>query len=107
MENVWMVRAGEGGYLAEDFAKGFVAVGWAKLGDMTNNSAQEVIRQKYLAAYPEAKPGEIGNQVAMFYKFRTVMQKNENVITYDPQAREYLVKSGIMRMYEKLGGRGG
>lgn len=46
MENVWMVRAGEGGYLAEDFAKGFVAIGWSKLGDMTKYSDQEVISRE-------------------------------------------------------------
>jgi len=35
MENAWMVRAGEGGYLAEEFAKGFIAIGWQEFGGMS------------------------------------------------------------------------
>jgi restriction system protein len=91
MENVWMIRAGEGGYLIKDFAKGFVAVGWRALGDMSKITDLETIRKKYLQAYPDAKPGEIPNQVAMFYKFRSVIQVGDKVITYDVDNREYSI----------------
>jgi restriction system protein len=103
MENVWMVRAGEGGYLIKEFAKGFVAIGWKSLGDMTKVSELESIRQRYIAAYPQAKPGEIGNQVAMFYKFRSVMKVGDKVISYDPEAREYLVGTIASDYYYKPG----
>ncbi|MSM38691.1 MAG: restriction endonuclease [Geobacter sp.] len=98
-----MVRAGEGGYLIKDFAKGFVAVGYQELGDMSGITDLEPIRKKYLTAYPQAKPGEIGNQVAMFYKFRTVFKVNEKVITYDPNKREYLVGTIVSDYYYKPG----
>ena len=91
MEKVWLVRAGEGGYLIKDFAKGYVAVGYRGFGDMSDFADQESIRNKYIAAYPQAKKGEIGNQVAMFYKFRTVIRINDKVISFDPEKREYLV----------------
>lgn len=103
MENVWMVRAGEGGYLIKDFAKGFVAIGFQALGDMSGITDLETIRSKYLVAYPQAKPGEIGNQVAMFYKFRTVMQIDGKVISYDPDKREYLVGTITSDYYYKPG----
>lgn len=54
MESVWMVRAGEGGHLIKEFAKGFVAIGWKALGDMTNVTDLESIRKRYVKAYPEA-----------------------------------------------------
>lgn len=103
MENVWMVRAGEGGYLIKDFAKGFVAIGFQELGDMSGITDLETIRSKYLVAYPQAKPGEIGNQVAMFYKFRTVMQIDGKIISYDPDKREYLVGTITSDYYYKPG----
>jgi len=39
--NIWMVRAGEGGRLAEKFAEGYVAVGWNEFGDMTRMTDKE------------------------------------------------------------------
>ena len=103
MSSVWMVRAGEGGYLVRDFAKGFIAIGYQALGDMTNVTDQEAIRAKCIASYPEARPGEIGNQVAMFYKFRSVLLVGDTVLTYDPDAREYLVGKVNSDYYYKPG----
>ena len=34
-KNVWMIRAGQAGYLINEFAKGYVAVGWSQLGDLS------------------------------------------------------------------------
>lgn len=34
-EIMWLVRAGEDGYLIDEFARGFVAIGWHKLGDLS------------------------------------------------------------------------
>ena len=93
--NVWMVRAGKSAYLIEDFARGYVGIGWMAMGDMSNIHSQDEMRQKYIEAYPDAIHGKIGNAVAMAYKFRTVMKTGDKVITYDPGNREYLVGSII------------
>ena len=91
MENVWMVRAGEGGYLIKEFTKGVIAIGWAAMGDIGNIADQEGVRQCYINAYPDAKQGGIGNQVAMIYKFRTVMKIGDKIVSYDPETRDYHV----------------
>lgn len=101
MENVWMVRAGEGGYLIKDFAKGFVAVGWQEIDDLKRFEDYETIKQKFIEAYPEARPGEIASKVAMIYKFRTVMQVNDKVISYDTGERVYLIGTIISNYYYK------
>ncbi len=101
MPNVWMVRAGERGYLAEDFARGFIAVGYQALGDMTEVADKESIWRKYVASYPNARQGEIANQVAMFYKFRSVLSIGETVVTYDPGSREYLIGKILSDYYYK------
>lgn len=103
MENIWMVRAGEGGYLIKDFAKGFVAVGYREFGDMSDVTDLDTIRNKYIAANPQAKKGEIGIQASMFYKFRSIIQINDKVISYDPEKREYLVGTITSDYYYKPG----
>ena len=70
MINAWMIRAGEGGHLAEKFAKGHVAIGWHELGDLTKAQTDDEIREKYLATRLEDKKGAASNAVAMLYKFR-------------------------------------
>lgn len=103
MENVWMVRAGEGGYLVEDYARGFIALGYKSLGDMTQLEDQAAIREKYISAYPDAGAGVIPNQVAIFYKFRSVMHIDDMAITYDPAKREYLIGRITSDYYYKPG----
>lgn len=91
MPNIWFVRAAERGRLFEEFAQGYVGVGYNDMGDMSDVTEQDEIRTHYLKAYPNGRPGAIGNQVAMFYKFRSVIEVGEPVITYDTQKREYLI----------------
>ena len=89
--NIWMVRAGQHAYLIEEFSKGFVSIGWNKMGDLSSIESQPDIKQKYLETYPDVKPGKVGNTVGVIYKFRSVIQKGDKVITYNPNSREYLV----------------
>jgi len=85
-----MVRA-EGGELIDAFAKGFVALGWTRLGDLSATTSRDAIRKLYSEAYPESKPGKAANVVGMFYRFRSVMSPGDHVLSYDPAKREYLV----------------
>jgi len=91
MSEVWMVRAGEGGRLIEEFEKGYVAIGWKAMGDVGGIRTQDEMRTAYVRAYPESKPGAVGNSVAMVFKFTHVFAKGDNVITYDRETRQYLV----------------
>lgn len=90
---MWMVRAGEGGRLFDDFRNnGVVAVGWDEMGDLTGLNSQEEIRELHLTAYPDdTKPIRVSNSVAMIFKFRAVLKPGDGVITYNPQKREYIV----------------
>ena len=92
MKNVWMIRAGAGGYLINEFVKKkIVAIGWHELGDLTNVKNQEALKKLYQQTYPQEKPGKIAGAVAVIHKFCRVAQKTDTVITYDPNTREYLV----------------
>lgn len=94
VETMWMVRAGEGGYLIEEFVDGgVIAIGWHKLGDLSEVNSQEKIRELYNHKYPDEKPAKVPNAVAMIYKFCFALEKDQKVVTYDSQNREYLIGS--------------
>jgi restriction system protein len=86
-----MVRAGTGGYVADDFARGQIAIGWNKIGDLTAAKTIDQVRNEYIRAYPDAKPGEVGNAVAMIHKFRSTLRIGDNVLSFYKARREYLV----------------
>lgn len=88
---MWMVRAGQGGYLIEHFAKGFVAIGWEGMGDLTSFTTRELLRTRYDQVRPGEPDGRAVNAVGVMHKFRAVVKVGHKVISYDPQEREYLV----------------
>jgi restriction system protein len=91
MTNAWMIRAGEGGYLADKFAKGYVAIGWHQLGDLSKDQTVEDIRKKYFASRSEDKKGAANNAIAMIFKFRYGIKVGDWVLTYNGEKREYLL----------------
>ncbi|TXT17383.1 MAG: restriction endonuclease, partial [Planctomycetota bacterium] len=91
MPKAWMVRAGEGGEVIDDFARGFVALGWRELSDLSNATSRETIRAMYLHAFPGHKAGKSFGAIAMLFKFRSVLRQGDKVVSYDPRSREYLV----------------
>ena len=95
MGRFWMVRAGEGGYLVNDFEKsGTVGIGWD--GDFTLIRTPDEMRSHLRNLYPDYTPAALGNAAAMAFKFREVMKPGDFVVTYDPQRREYLEQSRIV-----------
>jgi restriction system protein len=87
-----MIRAGERGRFAEKFEKGFVAIGWHEIGDLSKTPTRHEIREKYLAAGWESKKGKgaVSGDIAMIYKFRN-LKIGDWVTTYNPEKREYLL----------------
>src|SRR5947208_14706246 len=89
MKNAWMIRAGQGGYLINQFAKGYVAVGWSQLGDLSGIKSRDEFKQLSRKADPRAKHGKVAAVGAVLHKFCNVMQVVDAVTTYDANPREY------------------
>lgn len=89
-KNAWMVRAGEGGYLIEEFRAGVVTVGWRELGPLRAKSQIELIEQ-VAAAYPDSKVGAHRNFASVLWRFAHVVKVGDTVVTADPVRREYLI----------------
>jgi restriction system protein len=91
MNQVWMVRAGEGAYLIEEFKRGYVGIGWQALGDLSSFKSRENIRSLYLQKYADEKSAQSNIAVGTIFKFRTAIGIDDKVISYDSTAREYLI----------------
>lgn len=91
-QTMWMVRAGEGAYLIEEFLKKkIVAIGWDKVGDLSKIGDVETIKEKLRAVYPHLKIGQINNFAGQLFRFRFEFSKGQSVITYNPNERAYWI----------------
>lgn len=87
-----MVRAGEGGYLVDEFEKtGYVGIGFEGARAFTDFKTQNEIRAHLAEVYPDITPTALANAAAIAFKFRHVIKIGDRVVTYDPKRREYLI----------------
>jgi len=86
-----MIRAGERGQLIENFAKGYVAIGWNAVGDLSEVKSIDEVRQRYSKAYPNDSKAVAAIGAATLFKFRNSVKVGDSVVTYDPSEREYSV----------------
>jgi len=92
MARFWMVRAGEGGRLFAEFERAqCVAIGWNQLADLSAVDSQIDMKELVKKAYPDYHPTAAANAAAMIWKFTTEMSAGDDIVTYDPSQREYLV----------------
>lgn len=89
-KNAWMVRAGEGGHLIEEFAQGLVTVGWPEAGAIKDTSQRD-LRLRLLSVYPQSKPGAVQNAASVLWRFARELKKGDSVVTYHPKERLYLL----------------
>ena len=87
----WMVRAGRDGHLIDEFARGFIAIGWHELGNLSSISSKDELREHYEHTYPDKSPYTTGGDVGVIYRFRCELEVGDKVVTYNPQAREYMI----------------
>ncbi len=88
----WLVRAGEGAYLVDDFRAGsFVSIGWVELGDVSSLKTREQFTQAVTRAYPDARRGQVAMLAGQIFRFAREMKVGDRMLTYDPSQREYLV----------------
>ncbi|MFT3778884.1 MAG: restriction endonuclease [Ottowia sp.] len=89
---MWMVRAGRGGQLVDDFrSESVVGIGWVKLGDMAALKSRADFTHAVVQAYPGDKAGQQASSAGQTYRFVKEIAVGDHVLTYDPSERTYLV----------------
>lgn len=88
--NLWMVRAGEGGYLFDEFKeKNIIAIGWNSIGNISKQIDLDGLKSKLKLNYPENKSSQNNNFAGQIFRFRNEFQIGDFVITYNPETRLY------------------
>ena len=91
-EHAWMVRAGNDTELADIVREeNVVAIGWPKMGDLSDLTTREEFKQRYRKIYPKAAEGRVGVHAGQLYRFTRVIQEGDYVLTYLTDSREVLI----------------
>ncbi|MDZ4696770.1 MAG: restriction endonuclease [Deltaproteobacteria bacterium] len=90
--NIWLVRAGEGGAFADEFEEqGVVAIGWSKAGPIAAAMSDPEVEACFIKAYPTAKPGNRRSGAGQVKRFVRELKVGDLVATYAPDRRIYLL----------------
>lgn len=91
---VWGVHAPKSGEADKLFyEKGFLAIGWAKVGDLARLPPdREALKAKVAEAYPEKKPGAIPVYAGQLFRFVHEVQQGDIVV--HPSRRERIIHLG-------------
>lgn len=92
-KRMWMVRAGEGGYAADDFrTKSVVGIGWTEANqDWSQYKSREPILQKIAATFPDNSPTQHLVAASQINRFVNELAIGERVVFYNPSTRIYAV----------------
>jgi len=91
-EKCWMVRAGEGGYLFDDFKeKSSIAIGWNDIGQIEKADSLESIKDRLRKIYSDKKDGYVISSANQIFKFANVFKVGDFVVTYNRITRYYLI----------------
>lgn len=88
--NIWMVRAGSGSFLLEEFLeKEIIAIGWNELGAIAPKTSNQALRQKIITTYDNNNAGQVGQSLGQLWRFYHDFKIGDKVVTYDSSARKY------------------
>jgi len=90
MANLWMVRAGSGGGLSQEFLKkNCVAVGFGADLDYSSLKTKEQIREMFRRQTPDTSASKISSWAGNLHRFKEEIQIGDLVTFYDPTTRQY------------------
>ncbi|NDI99980.1 restriction endonuclease [Flavobacterium sp. LaA7.5] len=95
---IWMVRAGSGSYLLDEFlTNDIVAIGWNDIGIIEKGTSYEDLKELLRSSYPNDSNGRLGQSTGQIWRLFKDFKVGDKVITYDSNSRVYYIgeiKSG-------------
>jgi len=92
-QTLWGIHAPKGGQADSLFyGKNLIAIGWAKVGDLSALPDREALKAKVAECYPEKKAGAIPMDAGTLFRFVHEMQEGDIVV--HPSRRERLIYLG-------------
>ena len=106
-KRMWMVRAGEGGLMIDEFrTESWVGIGWTALGDMNRLQSRADFTEAVAQSYPSMKLGQRASSAGQSFRFVREIALGDDVITYDRGERTYVVGE-VAGEYEHRGAGSG
>jgi restriction system protein len=91
MVETWMVRAGEGGYLFDEFRlQSIVAIGWSDVGPVAQIADKARLWEQVKNTYLDMRDQAVSMTAGQLWRFTKEIKIGDRVVTYDPRARIYL-----------------
>ena len=89
---MWMIRAGAGASYIDTFRdQGSVAMGWNDTGSLAGATSRDDVLAKVKACWPDYNDRKAIISAAQLWRFAKEIEVGDQVISYDPSLREYLV----------------
>lgn len=99
-KGAWVVRAGNYNEIVEDVeAKSVVAIGWAKMGNLSQLKSREQIKNRYREIDEGASEAKIGMNSGQLYRFAQEIKVGDFILTPIQATREILIGT-IVSEYE-------
>ena len=106
-KRMWMVRAGEGGLMIDEFrTESWVGIGWTALGDMNRLQSRADFTEAVAQSYPSMKLGQRASSAGQSFRFVREIALGDDVITSDRGERTYVVGE-VAGEYEHRGAGSG
>lgn len=101
-QNCWMIRAGHGGKLVNDFKeKSLVAIGWTQAGDFSKLPTRQSIAELITKNYPDNSQHQNRAAAGQIFRFIHEIKVGDAVLTYDSIRRTYFLgKISSMPIYD-------
>ncbi|MES9973587.1 MAG: restriction endonuclease [Candidatus Thiodiazotropha sp.] len=91
-KTMWMVRSASGGRLADAFVEAnLIAIGWADIGDLNQYKNKSEILSAVKKQWPDWSDGRRMSSASQLERFRSMLEKDDRIITYDSGNRIYHV----------------
>lgn len=93
-KHLWVVRAGQGGTLADDFlSDAYIGIGFGRTEfvGLPAKPPREVVVKAFRTAHPDWTDGRVINAAGQCFRFLSELQVGEDVLTYDPARRVYIL----------------
>jgi len=95
--NAWAITPGENGKYWDEFRKEeIIAIGWSKLGPLSNYQSKDEIEQEIKNKYPSDEETEPENKARSCYYFANDIKKGDIIISKNGSSRE-LFGIGIVK----------
>jgi restriction system protein len=88
--NIWMVRAGKGGYLIDEFLENnIVAIGWNDVGPIPKDITYDNLKKKFKEVYVDDSDGSVNQSVGQLWRFLNDLKIGDKLVSYDSSSRLY------------------